>query len=67
MDCTSAEMAAHDLFFWTLQVRQLLPNGRGQVQFNGGTLAPSYTIQVAWDEVGRGRIEHQLLIQVPQT
>ena len=67
VDCTPAEMAAHDLFFWSLQVRQILPNGRGQVEFNGGTLAPSYTIRVAWDEVGQGTIEHQLLIQVAQT
>ncbi len=62
--CTSVEMAAHDLFFWTQQAQQLLPGGRGQVQFDGSTSPPSYTIQVAWDEVGYGRIEYQMLIQV---
>ena len=64
--CTPAEMAAHDLFLWNQQVQQLLPNGQWQVQFNDGTLPPSYAIQVAWDEVGQGTIDHQILIQVPQ-
>ena len=67
MDCTPVEMAAHDVFLWSQQVQQLLPNGRGQVRFNGATLPPSYTIQVAWAEVGQGTIEHQVLIQVRET
>ncbi|MFL2547140.1 MAG: type IV pilus modification protein PilV [Candidatus Rariloculaceae bacterium] len=67
VDCTPTEMAAHDLFLWDQQVRQALPNGDWQVQVNGGTLPPSYTIQVTWDEVGQGQITHQTLIQVPQT
>ena len=66
-DCTAGEMAGHDLFLWNQQVQQILPNGQWQVQFDGGTLPPSYTIQVAWDEVGQGRVIHQTLIQVPQT
>ena len=67
VDCTPAEMAAHDLFLWEQQVLQALPNGQWQVQVNGGTLPPSYTIQVAWDEVGQGQVIHQTVIQVPQT
>jgi hypothetical protein len=55
------------LFLWNQQVQQILPNGQSQVQFNGGTRPPSYAIEVAWDEVGQGRITHQTLIQVPQT
>ena len=66
-DCTPGEMAAHDLFLWNQQVQQILPNGQSQVQFNGGTLPPSYAIEVAWDEVGQGRVTHQTLIQIPQT
>ncbi len=66
-DCTPGEMAAHDLFLWNQQVQQILPNGQSQVQFNGGTLPPSYAIEVAWDEVGQGRIAHQTLSQVPRT
>lgn len=63
--CLPAQMAAHDLFIWDQQVRQVLPNGQWQVQFNAATLPPSYTIQVSWDEVGIGRINHQMQIQVP--
>ena len=59
-------MAAHDLFLWNQQVQQLLPNGQWQVQFNGGTLPPSYAIQVTWDEIGQGQVAHQILIQVPR-
>lgn len=67
VDCAPPEMAAHDLFLWDQQVRQILPNGQWQVDVNGGTLPPSYTIQVMWDEVGQGQINHQTVIQVPQT
>ena len=63
--CLPAQMAAHDLFVWDQQVRQVLPNGQWQVQFNGAVAPPSYTIQVSWDEVGIGRINHQMQIQVP--
>ncbi len=66
-DCTPAEMAAHDVFLWSQQVQQLLPNGRGQVRFDGGTHPPTYMIQVAWVEVGHGSIEHRMLIQVRET
>lgn len=67
MDCTPAEMAAHDVFLWSQQVQRLLPKGRGQVRFDGATLPPTYTIQVAWVEVGQGTIEHRVLIQVRET
>ena len=63
--CLPAQMAAHDLFVWDQQVRQVLPNGQWQVQFNAAVAPPSYTIQVSWDEVGIGRINHQMQIQVP--
>lgn len=63
--CLPAQMAAHDLFVWDQQVRAVLPNGQWQVAFNGAVTPPSYTIQVSWDEVGVGRINHQMQIQVP--
>ena len=65
VDCTPAQMAAHDLFVWNQQVQQLLPNGQWQIQFNGGAIPPSYTIQLTWDEVGQGQVQHQMQIQVP--
>ena len=65
VDCTPAQMAAHDLFIWNQQVQQILPNGQWQVLFNPGTLPASYSVQVSWDEIGQGQVQHQLLIQVP--
>jgi len=65
IDCTPAQMAAHDLFQWDSQVQRLLPNGQWQIQFDAGAVPPSYTIQTSWDEVGQGRVQHQVQIQVP--
>ena len=65
LDCNPAQMAAHDLFVWTREVQQALPEGQWQVEFSPATLPPSYTIQVSWIEIGEGRIQHQMQIQVP--
>lgn len=64
-NCSPAEMAAHDLFVWQQQVQALLPNGQSQLEFDNGTIPPSYTIRVTWDEIGQGAIEHFSIIQVP--
>lgn len=66
VDCTPAQMAAHDLFTWDRQVGQLLPNGQTQVLFNAGTNPPTYTIAVTWDEVGEAApVQHQIELQMP--
>lgn len=66
VDCTPAEMAAHDIFVWTQQVQQRLPNGQGAVQFNNGTAPPTFTITVRWDEVGEAApVQHQISFQQP--
>jgi type IV pilus assembly protein PilV len=65
IDCTPAQMAAHDLFVWNQQVQQLLPNGQWLIQVNPAAVPPSYTIQVTWDEVGQGQVQHAMQIQVP--
>ncbi len=65
INCAPAQMAAHDLFVWSQMVQQQLPNGQWQIQFNAGALPPSYTIQITWDEVGQGQVQHQMQIQVP--
>ena len=64
VNCTPAQMAAHDLFTWGAQVAQLMPNGVGVVQF-AATTPPTYTIQATWQEVGVGAITHQIIIRVP--
>jgi len=63
-DCTTAAMAAHDLFVWQADVAAQLPNGAGVVQYTG-TTPPTYTIRVAWQEVGVGGLTHQLAVHIP--
>jgi len=65
VNCNPAQMAAHDLFVWNQQVQALLPNGQWQIQVNPAAVPPSYTIQVTWDEVGQGQVQHAMQIQVP--
>jgi type IV pilus assembly protein PilV len=64
VDCTPAQMAAHDVFLWTADVASQLPNGVGAVAFVDGT-PPNYTITVTWDEVGIGQVTETLTVQVP--
>ena len=64
VDCTPAQMAAHDLFRWNTDVARELPNGVGAVAFAAGT-PPTYTITVTWDEVGLGQVTETLVVQVP--
>jgi type IV pilus assembly protein PilV len=64
VNCTPAQMAAHDLFVWQAQVVALMPAGVGVVQF-AGTTPPTYTIQVTWTEVGLGPITHQIAVRIP--
>jgi type IV pilus assembly protein PilV len=64
VDCTPAQMAAHDLFLWKTDVAAQLPNAFGTVDFAAGT-PPTYTITVTWDEVGIGQVNETLSVQVP--
>ena len=64
VDCTPAQMAAHDVFLWSTDVAAQLPNGVGTVAFADGT-PPTYTITVTWDEVGIGQVTETLSVQVP--
>jgi type IV pilus assembly protein PilV len=65
VNCTPAQMAAHDLFVWQAQVANTLPGpGVGVVQYTGTTPA-TYTIRVTWTEVGLGPLTHQIAVRVP--
>jgi len=64
VNCSPAQMAAHDLSVWTNQVQAQLPNGVGTVQV-AGTSPPTYTITVTWQETGLGAVNYQLAIRVP--
>jgi type IV pilus assembly protein PilV len=65
VDCTPAQMAAHDLFVWATQLERLLPNGAGRVAHDA-TDPPTYTIDVSWTEPGEGTLTHGLVIRVPE-
>jgi len=66
VDCTPAQMAAHDLFLWQQQVQAALPNGQALLQFNNGTVPPTYTITVSWDEVDQPMpLQYQIALQLP--
>ncbi len=64
VDCTIAQMAAHDKWQWERQVAAQLPNGAGTVQHTG-TLPPTYTITVDWQEVGVDVPAHQIVVRIP--
>ncbi len=64
VNCTPAQMAAHDLFVWTNQVQQQMPTGVGTVVVVG-TAPPTYTITVNWQETRLGAVNYQLAIRVP--
>lgn len=63
VDCNEAEMAANDIFLWTQQATDALPNGVVLVQFNGAAAPPEYTIRVQWDEPGE-QLNYQIRIPV---
>jgi len=50
VDCTPAQMAAHDLFVWRAQIAQNLPGGTGAVAVNTATNPTTYTVTVSWAE-----------------
>jgi type IV pilus assembly protein PilV len=62
-DCTIAAMAAHDLLAWQAQVSAQLPDGAGVVQ-HAPTTPSTYTIRVAWQEVGVGALTLELAVRI---
>lgn len=65
-DCSSVELAEHDLFVWGDLVAELLPDGDGSVSVDDTTTPTTYTITITWTEVGAGTMTHSADIQVPQ-
>ena len=50
VDCTPAQMAAHDLFIWQAQAAAGLPGGQGAINVDTGTNPPTYTVTLSWNE-----------------
>ena len=52
VNCTSAQMAANDIFLWGQQASGALPNGTVTVVVDNTVVPPTYQITVAWTEPG---------------
>ena len=63
VDCNEVEMASTDILLWKQQARESLPNGDATVAFDNGTIPPSYTIAVTWDEPGE-QLDYTIVIPV---
>lgn len=50
VDCSPAQMAAHDLFVWQAQIAQNLPAGTGAIVVDLTTNPTTYTVTVSWSE-----------------
>jgi type IV pilus assembly protein PilV len=59
VDCTPAQMAAHDLLRWNAQVANGLPGGVGVVGFAPGALPQTYTIAVNWSDPDQPGVPQQ--------
>ncbi|MEM1173647.1 MAG: type IV pilus modification protein PilV [Pseudomonadota bacterium] len=51
-DCSAEDMAANDIFLWSQQAAESLPDGDVGVTRNGTPFPPEYTITISWDEPG---------------
>jgi type IV pilus assembly protein PilV len=58
VDCAPDEMAAHDLYTWSGEIAERLPNGRGTVAYDAATAPPTYTITVCWHEASLGTVAY---------
>lgn len=63
INCTPAQMAAHDIFLWDQQAAATMPNGAVNIVFNNGVIPPTYQITVSWTEPGEV-LNYQILIPV---
>jgi type IV pilus assembly protein PilV len=54
INCTPAQLAAEDLFWWQQSVQVLLPGGAGAIDVAPGAAgaANTYTISLTWSEPG---------------
>ncbi len=52
VSCSQPQMAAHDIFLWSLQAVETLPTGTVTITFDGAVAPPTYLIEVEWVEAG---------------
>jgi type IV pilus assembly protein PilV len=52
IDCSAAEMAAHDVSLWLEQATETLPDGNVNVIYDDSTVPSTYEVTVTWREAG---------------
>jgi len=52
-NCSSEQMAQNDIFTWSQQAGDTLPDGAVSISYNGGLMPPEYRITVSWSEAGQ--------------
>ncbi|MCH7831107.1 MAG: type IV pilus modification protein PilV [Proteobacteria bacterium] len=52
VDCSPAQMAAHDILQWKNQAIDTLPAGDVLIVFDNSVIPPTYQITISWDEPG---------------
>ena len=63
-DCIPVSVAAGELAEWTRNVAAALPEGEGDVRFDGSAQPKSFAIEVSWNEVGLGTITYRSVVRV---
>jgi type IV pilus assembly protein PilV len=53
INCTPGQMAANDVFLWSMQAAEVLPNGTVVVVHSNAAAPPTYEITVQWTEPGQ--------------
>jgi len=54
VDCSEAQMAAHDLFVWQAQIAASLPAGAGVIDVDQSTNPTTYNVTITWNEANSG-------------
>ena len=63
VSCSQPQMAAHDIFLWSLQATETLPAGTVTITFDGAVAPPTYLIEVEWVEAGEN-LDYTIFIPV---
>lgn len=63
INCTSAQMAANDIFLWADQADNTLPNGAVDIIFSNAVLPETYQIDITWTEPGQ-TLDYSITIPV---
>jgi type IV pilus assembly protein PilV len=66
VNCTVADMAAHDLFLWNASINNTWPAGSpsGTIAVDTTTTPTTYTVTINWIEPNSGALSYSLAVQI---